>query len=111
VRDGRSASRSIFPVERDVVSVAESTDSDALSTEGRPRPVEPGEREQARLFAELLRSEIDSMRTAVAVAEQPRRKRTRAGDVREQRIARMNDRIDEATRILDALASRYGVDG
>jgi hypothetical protein len=111
MRGGRSASRSIFPVERDVVSVEESTDSDAVSTEGRPRPVEPGEREQARLFAELLRSEIDSMRTAVAVAEQPRRKRSRAGDDSEQRIARMNDRIDEATRFLDALVSRYGVDG
>lgn len=96
-----------------MASVEESTDSDAVSTEGRARPVEPGEREQARLFAELLSSEIDSMRTAVAVAEaeQPRRKRSRARDDREQRIARMNDRIDEATRILDALESRYGVDG
>jgi hypothetical protein len=111
MRDGRSANRSIFPVERDVVSVEESTDSAAVSTEGRAHPVEPGEREQARLFAELLSSEIDAMRTAVAVAEQPRRKRSRAGDDREQRIARMNDRIDDATRILDALESRYGVDG
>jgi hypothetical protein len=111
MRDGRSANRSIFPAERDVVSVDESTDSAAVSTEGRARPVEPCEREQARLFTELLRSEIDAMRTAVAVAEQPRRKRSRAAADREQRIARMNERIDEATRILDALESRYGVGG
>jgi hypothetical protein len=35
------------------VSVDESTDSDVVSTEVR-RAVRPGEREQARLFAELL---------------------------------------------------------
>jgi uncharacterized protein YceH (UPF0502 family) len=75
--------------------------------------VQPGEREQARLFAELLRSEITSMRAAVAVAQaqHPRRKRSRAAGDREQRIAWMNDRIDEAKRILDALQVRYGAEG
>lgn len=93
-------------------SVDESPDCDAVSTEVRVRPVAPCEREQARLFAELLSSEINSMRTAVAVAEadRPRRKRSRAADDREQRIAWMYDGIDEARRILDALTIRYGVD-
>jgi hypothetical protein len=94
-----------------VVSVDESTDCDGVSTEDPARPVEPREREQARLFTELLSSEIISMRAAVAVAEaeQPRRKRSRAAEDREQRIAWMNDRIEEAQRILDALQGRYGV--
>jgi uncharacterized protein YceH (UPF0502 family) len=89
-----------------------STDCGAVSTHGPARPVEPCERAQARLFAELLGSEIDSMRAAVAVAEaeRPRRKQSRAAGDREQRIASMNGRIDEATRILDALVLRYGVD-
>lgn len=95
-----------------MVSVDEGRDCDAVSTGGRARPVEPCEREQARLFAELLGSEINSMRAAAAVAEaeRPRRKRSRAADAREQRIALMYDRIDEATRILDALKIRYGAD-
>ena len=94
-----------------MVSVDEGRDCDAVSTGGR-RPVEPCEREQARLFVELLGSEINSMRAAVAVAEAecPRRKRSRAADAREQRIALMYDRIDEAMRILDALKIRYGAD-
>ena len=96
-----------------MVSVDEGRDCDAVSTGGRARPaVEPCEREQARLFAELLGSEINSMRAAAAVAEAecPRRERSRAADAREQRIALMYDRIDEATRILDALKVRYGAD-
>ena len=94
-----------------MVSVDETTDCAAVLTQARA--VAPCEREQARLFAELPRSEINSMPAAVAVAQaqHPGQKRSRAADDREQRIAWMNDRIDEAKRILDALKVRYGADG
>jgi hypothetical protein len=67
------------------------------------------EREQAVLFADILRKELRQMRAAAAEAE-GRWSRRHDGDVHAEppeRLERLRGRIQEASTLLDALNARF----
>ena len=67
------------------------------------------EREQAVLFADILRKELRQMRSAAAAAE-VRWSRRHDGDLDAEppeRLERLQGRIQEASTLLDALNARF----
>lgn len=73
------------------------------------RLTQPSERVQAQLFAEVLRSEIDTMTAKIEKAEANWRQRCQAKGYVEPpgRIAVVLERIAEATRMLAAIDERF----
>lgn len=67
------------------------------------------EREQAKRFAAILRSELGDMRQVVAIAERKRsaRQQLRGETGPPARIVLLLDRIEEADRILNTLTARF----
>jgi hypothetical protein len=70
---------------------------------------QPAERVQAALFAALLRSEVSAMRKSVAKAESEWQSRCDAEGYVEppERLGVVQERIQEAVRMLDALNTRF----
>jgi hypothetical protein len=73
------------------------------------RLTQPSERAQAELFAEVLRDEITTMTAKITKAEANWRRRCQAKGYVEPpgRIAVVLERIEEATRMLDAIDERF----
>jgi hypothetical protein len=73
------------------------------------RMVQPAERAQAELFAEVLRNEIATMTVKIAKAEADWRRRCQEKGYVEPpcRIAVVLERIEEATHMLEAIDARF----
>lgn len=73
------------------------------------RLAQPAERAQAELFADVLRGEIATMTLKIAKAEADWRRRCREKGYVDPpcRIAVVLQRIEEATRMLDAIDVRF----
>ena len=80
-------------------------DSDAVVL----RMVQPAERAQAELFADVLRNEIATMTVKIAKAEADWRRRCQEKGYIDPpgRIAVVLQRIEEATHMLEAIDARF----
>jgi hypothetical protein len=70
---------------------------------------QPAERVQAEMFAGILRRELVGLKKKVAKAESDWQRRCEAEGYVEPppRLVVVRERVDEATRMLDALNSRF----